>query len=89
VVEGQNGFTFARDSDRELAGAIERYFGSELYDGLEGHRKEIRERAAEDHSWSKVARMTMEIYRQTGGRSTIEAVPERLPVAGPGAGSSE
>jgi len=76
VLEGQNGFTFERESDAELAGAIEKYFRSDLYAELDRHRKEIRERAAREHSWTTVARMTMEIYRRVDGLSPIEAVPE-------------
>jgi len=76
VLEGQNGFTFERESDAELAGAIEKYFRSDLYAELDRYRKEIRERAAREHSWTTVARMTMEIYRRVDGLSPIEAVPE-------------
>jgi glycosyltransferase involved in cell wall biosynthesis len=83
VVEGQNGFAFARDSDRELAGAIDKYFRSDLYAGLGGHREEIRERAAQEHSWNTVARMTTEVYRRVDGRPGKEAVTEQCSAAGP------
>ncbi len=76
VVEGQSGFTFTRESDAELASAIERYFRSDLYAGLDGYRKQIREQAAREHSWTTVARMTMEIYRRVDGRSAIQVVSE-------------
>lgn len=76
VLEGQNGFTFTRESDAELANSIVRYFRSDLYAGLDGHRTEIRERAAREHSWTTVARMTMEIYRRVDGMSAIDGVPE-------------
>ena len=64
VIEGQNGFTFKRESDGELAEAINRYFCSDLYAGLENHRSAIRERAARKHSWSAVARTTTEMYQR-------------------------
>lgn len=64
VIEGQSGFTFGRESDTELANAIDRYFRSDLYTELHRCRKDIRERAEQNHSWSTVARLTAAIYHQ-------------------------
>ncbi len=62
IVEGKNGFVFKPEDPADLAGAIERYFASDLYADLENRRKEIREYAAERHSWDVVAQMTMRVY---------------------------
>ena len=64
VIEGQNGFTFRRDNDRDLAEVINRYFCSDLYAGLENYRNVIREQAARKHSWSAVAEITTEMYQK-------------------------
>ena len=76
VVEGWNGFTFGRESDAELAEAIDRYFESDLYAEIEGRRSEIRDRATRKHSWSTIARVTAEIYHGLDRKSRDEASPE-------------
>jgi len=83
VVEGWNGFTFGRESDAELAEAIDRYFQSDLYAGLEARRSEIRDRAARKHSWSTVARITAEIYHGLDQNSRDKASLERCSSAKP------
>jgi glycosyltransferase involved in cell wall biosynthesis len=62
LVEGQNGSVFRTADSVDLARAIERYFASDLFDRLDRQRGEIRERAAKEHSWETVGRMTIEVY---------------------------
>ena len=45
-----------------LAGAIERYFDSDLYRDLEARRHKIRDYAKGKYSWAKVGRITTGVY---------------------------
>jgi glycosyltransferase involved in cell wall biosynthesis len=62
VVEGQTGFVFQPQDEDDLATAIDRYFGSDLYKNLDHHRPEITAYALEHHSWDLVAQITMKKY---------------------------
>jgi len=62
IVEGQTGFVFQPRDAADLARAIEKYFTSDLYLNLPSRRQSIREFANERYSWSKVARLTTEVY---------------------------
>ena len=62
IVEGKTGIVFRPEDSADLAGAIERYFASELFKGLSDHRQKIRDFAIERHSWDLVAQMTMGVY---------------------------
>jgi len=62
IVEGRNGFIFRPEDPDDLAKAIERYFGSELYASLDLRRKEVRASAEVRHSWDLVAQITMTVY---------------------------
>jgi glycosyltransferase involved in cell wall biosynthesis len=65
VVEGQTGFVFKARDSLDLAKVIHRYFGSELFRNLEGHRHEISEYANQQYSWSQVASLTSRVYDKT------------------------
>jgi D-inositol-3-phosphate glycosyltransferase len=62
IVEGRNGFLCDPCDAVVLANAIERYFASDLYRGLNGRREEIREYAQARHSWEVVAEKTLSVY---------------------------
>jgi D-inositol-3-phosphate glycosyltransferase len=62
IVEGKTGFVFRAEDPVDLAKAIETYFASDLYRGLNNRRQEIREFAAERHSWELISKMTMQVY---------------------------
>ena len=62
IVEGQNGFLFRSEDPCALAGAIERYFASELYAALDRRRDDIKRRATVQHSWEGVAQATLNVY---------------------------
>jgi D-inositol-3-phosphate glycosyltransferase len=62
IVEDKTGYVFQPEDPADLAKAIERYFASGLYADLNGRRREIRDYAAERHSWDVVSRMTMSVY---------------------------
>jgi D-inositol-3-phosphate glycosyltransferase len=62
IVEGRTGFTFKPENAPDLATTIERYFDSELFADLDNRRKEISDFAAEEHSWAKVAEITLGVY---------------------------
>jgi glycosyltransferase involved in cell wall biosynthesis len=53
---------FRPEDPVDLASAIERYFVSDLYANLNNRREEIRNYAAERHSWEVVGRATMRVY---------------------------
>jgi len=62
IVEGKTGFMFKPEDPADLARTIEKYFASDLYASLNSRRQEIRDYAAERHSWETVGRMTMGVY---------------------------
>lgn len=62
IVEGKTGFVFRPEDPVDLAKAIERYFASDLYAGLDSRRQEIRDYATKRHSWDVVGRATMNVY---------------------------
>lgn len=62
IVEGETGFLFRGGDWSDLAGAIERYFASDLYNQLESRRRAIYTVATEQHSWKAVAEATICVY---------------------------
>ena len=62
IVEGMTGFVFKSEDSVDLATTIERYFASDLFANLNSRRQEIRDFAAERHSWDVVGQMTMSVY---------------------------
>jgi D-inositol-3-phosphate glycosyltransferase len=62
IVEGKTGWLVKPEDSVGLATAIEQYFASELYAGLADHRLEIRDYAAQRHSWDIVGEMTTSVY---------------------------
>jgi glycosyltransferase involved in cell wall biosynthesis len=64
IVEGQTGHVFPPRDTAGLARAIETFFAGDLYANLNTNRGRIRAFARERYSWSKVARMTMDVYER-------------------------
>lgn len=62
IVEGETGFIFPPRDAKALAQAMEKFFASELFANLASRRANIREFAFEKYSWTKVARITTEVY---------------------------
>jgi glycosyltransferase involved in cell wall biosynthesis len=62
VLEGKTGFIFPPRDAQALAQTIEKFFASDIYKNREQSRREIREHVLEANSWSKVARITTEVY---------------------------
>jgi glycosyltransferase involved in cell wall biosynthesis len=62
IVEGKTGYVFRPEDPVDMAAAIERYFGSDLYVNLNARRPEIRNYATERHSWGVVGQRTMSVY---------------------------
>lgn len=62
IVEEETGIVFRPGDVIDLAGAIERYFGSELFANLAGRRRKIEEFARTRHSWETVGELTMDAY---------------------------
>jgi glycosyltransferase involved in cell wall biosynthesis len=62
IIEGRTGFLCDPSNVDDLAGAIERYFDSDLYRNLEHRRPEIRDYANARHSWDTVGDMTVAVY---------------------------
>jgi D-inositol-3-phosphate glycosyltransferase len=64
IVEGRTGYVFPPGDSAALAGAVAKYFASDLYASLAGRREDIRNFAQDRYSWNKVARMTTTVYNQ-------------------------
>jgi glycosyltransferase involved in cell wall biosynthesis len=64
IIEGRTGFVFQPRDSADLVRAIKKYFASELFLDLKNQRQGIRDFANERYSWSKVARITTEVYAQ-------------------------
>lgn len=62
IIEGRTGYVFPPRDPVGLVRAIESFFASDLYAGLNNRRQDIRDYARERYSWSTVARMTMDVY---------------------------
>ncbi len=62
VVEGKTGFIFPPRDAHALAQTIEKFFAGDIYRHHQQSRREIREHVLENNSWSKVARVTTEVY---------------------------
>jgi len=62
VLEGKTGYLFKPNDPADLANAIETYFQSDLYKGLDRNRREIRDYVAARHSWDAVADLTRDAY---------------------------
>jgi D-inositol-3-phosphate glycosyltransferase len=77
IVEGKTGFVFRQDDPFDLAMTLERYFASKLFTGLSDQRQDIRNYAAERHSWNVVGQVTMNVYtnlyRPLWVRETVES----------------
>jgi glycosyltransferase involved in cell wall biosynthesis len=64
IVETRTGHVFKPRDAADLARTIETYFAGELYANLKTQRQAIRDFANDRYSWSKVARITTEVYSQ-------------------------
>jgi D-inositol-3-phosphate glycosyltransferase len=71
IVEGRTGFLCKPCDTDDLTRAIETYFASDLFRTLDGQRQEIRDYAHARHSWDVVSDMTVNVYVELGGASTL------------------
>jgi len=62
IVEGETGFVCRPEDPVSLAETITRFFSSDLYCRADVHRRAIRDRVHEQHSWSAVAAITSAVY---------------------------
>jgi len=62
IIEGETGSVFKAEDSADLAKAIDRYFGSDLFANLSSRRQKIEEFATRNHSWGIVGRLTMNAY---------------------------
>jgi glycosyltransferase involved in cell wall biosynthesis len=67
IIEGVTGYVCSPADPQALAGAIERYFSSDLYRELDQRRGEIQKAAVERYSWAKVASITVPAYQPPRG----------------------
>jgi glycosyltransferase involved in cell wall biosynthesis len=64
IVEGKTGFVCMPCDSLDLARALQAYFESDLFLGLDSNRREIQEYAYREHSWEAVARLTCRAYEE-------------------------
>ena len=64
IIEGETGFLCRPKDSADLAKTIRTYFGSDLYQKLETHRRAIQSFANERYSWARVGEILEKIYRQ-------------------------
>ena len=64
IIEGKTGYVFKPGDSADLADALERYFESDLYKGLERNRREIRDYVTVRHSWDEVGEITRSVYQE-------------------------
>lgn len=62
VIPNVTGILCESENPRDLARAIQQYFGSELYLDGEPAQKRIRELALEKYSWERISRTIVEVY---------------------------
>ena len=62
VVEGKTGFVCKARDSAELAKSIQQFFSSDIYRELEARRREIKNFANEKYSWTKVGKITRDVY---------------------------
>jgi glycosyltransferase involved in cell wall biosynthesis len=67
IRDGENGFTCPPRDAAALAGAIQRFFSSDLYRNLDTRRPEIAAQAEREHSWTAVAAATAGVYAAIAG----------------------
>ena len=65
ILEGKTGYVFKPGDPADLANAIETYFESDLYKGLDRNRLEIRDYVMARHSWDEVGEITRRVYEET------------------------
>jgi len=62
IIEGRTGFLYRPGDTADLTRAIEAYFGSDLYKGLDQCRQEIKDFVQARHSWDVVGELTRDVY---------------------------
>jgi glycosyltransferase involved in cell wall biosynthesis len=68
IVECKTGFLCTPEDPADLARALERYFGSELFKNLKIRREELRDYAYANNSWDAAAALTYGAYAKMLGR---------------------
>jgi D-inositol-3-phosphate glycosyltransferase len=76
VIEGKTGYVFKAGDSADLANAIEAYFASDLYKGLDRNRLEIREYVAARHSWDEVGEITRGVYQELLQAEKVSLITE-------------
>jgi D-inositol-3-phosphate glycosyltransferase len=64
IIEGKTGYVFKSGDSVDLAVALEAYFESDLYKGLDRNRQQIRDYVAARHSWDEVGEITRGVYQE-------------------------
>jgi D-inositol-3-phosphate glycosyltransferase len=77
IVEGKTGFIFNPEDPADLARTIDRYFASDLFASLNHGRQEIRDLAAERHSWDVVGQRTIGVYANVLRLPSPSELPNR------------
>lgn len=65
IVEGRTGLVCKPRDPQGLAGALEKYFASDLFKNLDIQRKEIKDYANARHSWDLVGEITRDVYLES------------------------
>lgn len=74
IVAGKTGYVCLPCDGQDLARAIEDYFHSDLFKGLDQRRQEIQDYANARNSWDTVGEITCNVYKKLLGRAQIDCL---------------
>ena len=67
VEEGSTGLVCRPEDPKDLAEAIRRFFGTDMYEQLESRRAWLRQLMTDRHSWEDIGATTKRVYQMLGG----------------------
>jgi D-inositol-3-phosphate glycosyltransferase len=69
IIVGRTGYLARASDPKELASAIETYFGSDIFKNLATRREELKDYVRTNHSWEAIAALTTKAYASMVGKT--------------------